>query len=60
MSGLTFADDYVGIPETPEGLHQHIGKSLLIECIRKRRGTANVKKCAIVVCNADTENPVTF
>ena len=44
--------------ETPEGLQKQIEKSL--ECTRKWRVTANVKKCAVVVCNEDNVNPVTF
>ena len=30
VSGLTFADDFVGISEIPEGLHKQIEKAL--EC----------------------------
>ena len=44
--------------ETPEGLQKQIEKSL--ECTRKWRVTANVKKCAVVVCNEDKVNPITF
>lgn len=58
VSGLMFADDFVCISETPEGLQKQIGKAL--EYTRKWRVTANVKKCAVVVCNEDKENPVTF
>ena len=58
MSGLMFADDFVGISETPEGLQKQIGKAL--EYTRKWRVTANVKKCAVVVCNEDRVNPVAF
>ena len=57
VSGLMFADDFVGISETPQGLQQ-IEKT--VEYIRKWRVTANVKKCAVVVCNEDKLNPVTF
>ena len=62
VSGLMFADDFVGISETPEGLQKQIQKAL--EYARKWRVTANVKKCAevavvlvvlvvlvVVVCN---------
>ena len=28
----TFADDFVGVSETPEGLQELIEKALLIEC----------------------------
>ena len=52
-SGLMF---YVGISETPEGVQQQIEEAL--ECTRKWRVTANVKKCAVVVCNEDKVNPV--
>ena len=58
VSGLVFADDFVGISETPEGLQKQIEKAL--EYTRKWRVTANVKKCAVVVCNEDKVNPVTF
>ena len=47
VSGLTFADDFVGISETPEGLRKQIEKAL--EYTRKWRVTANVQKCAVVV-----------
>ena len=53
-----FADDFVGISETPEGLQKHMEKAL--ECTRKWRVTANVKKCAVVVCKEDKVNPVNF
>ena len=42
MSGLMFADDFVGKSETPEGMQKHMEKAL--ECTRKWRVTANVKK----------------
>ena len=42
VSGLMFADDFVGISETPEGLQKQIEKAL--EYTRKWRVTANVKK----------------
>ena len=57
VSGLMFADDFVCISETPEGLQTQIEKAL--EYTRKWRVTANVKKCAVVVCNEDKESPVT-
>ena len=56
VSGLMFADDFVGISETPEGLHKQIERAFLIEYKRKWRVTANVKKCAVVACNEDKEN----
>ena len=49
VSGLMFADDFVGISETPEGLQKRIEKSL--DYTTKWRVTANVKKCVVVVCN---------
>ena len=47
MSGLMFADDFVGISETPEGLQKQIEKAL--EYTRKWRVTANVKRCSLLV-----------
>ena len=58
VSGLMFADDFVGISETPEGLQKQIEEAL--EYTRKWRVTANVKKCAVVVCIEDKVNPVNF
>ena len=58
VSGLMFADDFVGISETPEGLQKQIEKALAYT--RKWRATANVKKCAVVACNEDNVNPVNF
>ena len=57
VSGLKFADDFVGISETPEGLLQkQIEKAL--EYTGKWRVTANVKKCAVVVSNEGKVNPI--
>ena len=47
VSGLKFADDFLGTSETPEGLQKHTEKTL--EYTRKWRVTANVKMCAVVV-----------
>ena len=62
VSGLRFADDFVGISESPDGLRKQIEKAL--EYTRKWRATANVKKCAVVVvvvvCKEDKVNPVNF
>ena len=58
VSGVMFADDFVGISETPEGLQKQIEKAL--EYTRKWRVTANIKTCPVVVCNEDKVNPVTF
>ena len=45
VSGLMFADDFVGIPEAPEGLQKQIEKAL--EYTRQWRVTANVKRVCI-------------
>ena len=59
VSRLMFADDFLGISETPKELQEHTEKAL--ECASKWRVTANVKKCAVVVqYNEDKVNPVTF
>ena len=58
VSGLMFAHDFVGISETPEGLPKQIEKAL--EYTRKRRVTANAKKCAVAACNDNQVNPVNF
>ena len=47
VSGLMFADDFVGRSEAPEGLQKRIEKAL--EYTRNRRVTANVETCAVVV-----------
>ena len=41
VSGLIFADDFVGISETPKGLQKQVEKAL--EYTRTWRVTANVK-----------------
>ena len=51
MPGLMFANDFVGISQTPEELQKQIEKAL--EYTRKWRVAANVKKCAVVICNED-------
>ena len=56
VSGLMFANDFVGIPEAPEGLQKQVEKAL--KYTRKWRVIANVTKCAVVVCNEDRVNPV--
>ena len=58
VSGLMFADDFVGISGTAEGLQEQIEKAL--EYTRKWRVTANVSKCAVLVCNEDKKKPVEF
>ena len=47
----------VGISKTPEGLQKRREKPLQ-QYTRKWRVTANVKKCAVVVCNEGRVNPV--
>ena len=49
VSGLMCSDYSVGISETLEVLRKQAEKAL--EYTRKWRMTANVKKCAVVVCN---------
>ena len=56
VSGLMFAGDFVGMSQTPKGLQKQIEKARAYT--RTWRVTANVKKCAVVVCNEDTMNPV--
>ena len=58
VSGSIFSDCFVGIAEAPEGLQKQIENAL--EYTRKRRVSANVKKCAVLVCNEDSVNTVTF
>ena len=58
VSGLMFADDFVGLAETPEGLQTQIEKAL--EYTRKWRITANINKNAVLICNEDNKNPVEF
>ena len=53
VSGLMFADDFVEISETPEGLQNLIEKAL--EYARKWRVAANVKQCAVVACDVDND-----
>ena len=54
VSGLMFANDFVGISGTAEGLEEQIEKAL--EYTRKWRVTANVNKCAVLVCNEDKKS----
>ena len=48
----------MGISETPEGCGNRSQKAL--KYTRKWRMTANVKKCAVGVCNEHKVNPVNF
>ena len=56
VSGLMFAADFVGISGTAEGLQELIEKAL--EYTRKWRVTANVNKCAVLVCTEDEKKTV--
>ena len=58
MPGLMFAGDFVGISETPEGLKKQLEKAL--DNTRRWRVTANMKTCAVVVCNEDMVNAPNF
>ena len=58
VSGLMFADDFVGISGTAEGLQEQIENAL--EYTREWRVTANVNKCAVLVCTEDKKKPVEF
>ena len=51
VSGLMFADDFVGISGTAEEPQEQIEKAL--EYARKWTVTANVSKCTVLVCNED-------
>ena len=57
-SELMFADDFVGISETPEALQKQLEK--VLEYTRKWRVTVKVKKHAVVVCHEDKVNTVNF
>ena len=59
VPGLIFADDFVGMSESSEGLQKQIEKTL--EYTRKWRVVnSERKKFAVVVCHEDKVNPVTF
>ena len=58
VSGMLFADDFVGISDTPEGLQMQIDAAK--EFADKWRFSANVKKSAIMVCNEDKQKPVEY
>ena len=53
-----FADDFVGLAETPDELQEQIEKAL--EYAKKWRVTANINKSAVLVCNEYNKNPVEF
>ena len=56
VSGMLFADDFVGMSDTPEGLQLQINAAK--EFTDKWRLCANVKKSAVMVCNGDRKEPV--
>ena len=49
----------MGISDTPKGLQKQLGKTVEYTTGNWRM-TANVNKCAVVVCNKDKVNPVKF
>lgn len=49
VSGLLFADDFVGISYTPAALQLQINAAKAFS--EKWRFSVNVPKCAVVVCN---------
>ena len=51
-----FADDLVGISETPEGLQKQVEK--VQEYTGEWGMTANVNKCRVLVYIEDEKNPV--
>ena len=53
---MMFADDVVGMSDTPEGLQLQIDAAK--EFTDKWRLSANVKKSAVMVCNEYREKPV--
>ena len=58
VSGMLFADDFVGMSDTPEGLQMQIDAAK--EFADKWRLFANVKKSAVMVCNEDKQKPVEY
>ncbi|CAB1116628.1 unnamed protein product [Ectocarpus sp. CCAP 1310/34] len=56
VSGMLFADDFVGMSDTPEGLQLQIDAAK--KFTDKWRLSANVKKSAVMVCNENKEEPV--
>ena len=49
---MLFADGFVGMSDTPEGLQLQIDAAK--EFTDKWRLSANVKKSAVIVCNEDS------
>ncbi|CAB1103975.1 unnamed protein product [Ectocarpus sp. CCAP 1310/34] len=56
VSGMLFADDFVGMSDTPEGLQLQIDAAK--KFTDKWRLSANVKKRAVMVCNENKDEPV--
>jgi len=56
VSGMLFADDFVGMSDTPEGLQIQINAAKAYA--DKWRLSANVPKCAVVICNGDGDDEV--
>ncbi|CAB1096931.1 unnamed protein product [Ectocarpus sp. CCAP 1310/34] len=56
VSGMLFADDFVGMSDTPEGLQLQIDAAK--KFTDKWRLFANVKKSAVMICNENKEEPV--
>ncbi|CAB1098704.1 unnamed protein product [Ectocarpus sp. CCAP 1310/34] len=56
VSGMLFADDFVGMSDTPEGLQLQIDAAK--KFTDKWRLSANVQKSAVMVCNENKEEPV--
>ncbi|CAB1118469.1 unnamed protein product [Ectocarpus sp. CCAP 1310/34] len=56
VSGMLFADDFVGMSDTPEGLQLKIDAAK--KFTDKWRLPANVKKSAVMACNENKEEPV--
>ena len=58
VSGLMYAEGFVGMSETPEGMQEQVEKAQ--EYARNRRVITHVNNCAVIVCNEDKVNPVNF
>lgn len=58
VSGLSYADDFVGVSDTREGLQKQI--DIAMELASKWRLSANVMKCAVMVCNDKNAEEVDF
>ncbi|CAB1097434.1 unnamed protein product [Ectocarpus sp. CCAP 1310/34] len=56
VSGMLFADDFVGMSDTPEGLQLQIDAAK--KFTDKWRLSADVEKSAVMVCNENKEEPV--